>query len=53
VFGVLDSFISLMRTYDEKKAHNMLALMFDLRFKSLRLVSSYVGEKRGVSIVEE
>jgi hypothetical protein len=31
----------------------MLLLMFDLRFKNLCLVSSYVGKKQGVSIVEE
>ncbi len=34
VFGVLDSFLSSMKTYDEKKAHNMLALMLDPRFKN-------------------
>ncbi len=53
VFWVLDSFLSFMRTYNEKKAHNMLALMFDLRFKSLRLVFSYVGKEQRVSIIEE
>jgi hypothetical protein len=31
----------------------MLALMFDPRFKSLCLVSSYVCKEQGVSIVEE
>jgi hypothetical protein len=42
-----------MRTYDEKKAHDMLTLMLDPRFKSLCLLSSYVGKEQGVSIVEE
>ncbi len=42
-----------MITYKEKKSHNMLALMLDLRFKSLRLVSSYVGKEQGMSIIEE
>jgi hypothetical protein len=53
VFWILDSFLSFMRTYNEKKAHNMLALMFDLRFKSLHLVSSYVSKEQGVSIIKE
>jgi len=53
VFGVLDSFLSFMKTCDEKKTHDMLALMFDPRFKSLCVLSSYVGKKQGVSIVEE
>jgi len=47
-FGFL---LSFMRTYDEKKAHNMLALMLNLRFKSLCLVSSYVDKEQGVFIV--
>jgi hypothetical protein len=38
VFGVLDSFLSFLKTYEEKKTHNMLSLMFDPRFKSLHLV---------------
>jgi hypothetical protein len=42
-----------MRTYDEKKAHNMLALMLDPRFKSFCHVSSYVGKEQRVFIVEE
>ncbi len=33
VFGVLESFLSSMKTYDEKKTHYMLALMLDPRFK--------------------
>jgi len=36
----------------KKKNHNMLFLMLDLRFKNLRLVSSFVG-REGVSIVDE
>jgi len=31
----------------------MLFLMLDLKFKSLYLVSSFVGRKEGVSIVDE
>ncbi len=53
VFGVLDSFLSFLRTYEEKKTHNMLFLMFDPRFKSLHLVSSYVGKEQRMFIVEQ
>jgi hypothetical protein len=31
----------------------MLALMLDLRFKSLKLTSSFIGHEYGVVIVEE
>jgi len=43
-FGVLDYFLSFLRTYEEKKTHNILSLMSNPTFKSLRLVSSYVGK---------
>jgi hypothetical protein len=29
VCGVLDSFLSFLRKYEEKKTHNMLSLMLD------------------------
>ncbi len=45
VFGVLDSFLSFMRTYDEKKTCNMLVFMLDPRFKNFCLVFSYVGKQ--------
>ncbi len=54
MFEVLDSFLSFLRTYEKKKAYNMLSLMFDLRFKNLHLVSSYyVGKKQEVFIGEQ
>ncbi len=53
VFRFLDSFLSFLRTYEKKKTHNMLSLMFDHRFKTFRLVSSYVGKKQKMSIVEQ
>jgi hypothetical protein len=39
--------------FEEKKAHNMLSLMLDPRFKSLCLVFSFIGREQGVAIVEE
>jgi hypothetical protein len=41
VCGILNSFLSFLKKIDERKTHNMLALMLDLRFKSLCLVSSF------------
>ncbi len=44
VFGVLNSFLSFLRTYEEKKTYNILSLMLDLMFKSFCLVSSDFGK---------
>jgi hypothetical protein len=43
VINVLDSFISFLKKYENRKAHNMILKMLDPRFKSLRIVSSFVG----------
>jgi hypothetical protein len=53
LFGVLDFFLSFLRTYENKKTHNMLSLILHLRFKRFCPVSSYVSKEQGVSIVEE
>ncbi len=53
VCGVLDSFFSFLKNYEEKKPHNMLSLMLHTQFKSLCLVSSFVGREQGISIVQE
>jgi hypothetical protein len=50
VCGVLDSFIFKKH---EKKVHNMLPLMLDPRFKCLHLISSFVDQEEGISIVNE
>jgi hypothetical protein len=39
VTNVLDSFLSFLKKYENKKAHNMISLMLDLRFKSLCIIS--------------
>jgi hypothetical protein len=36
-----------------KKPNNMVFLMLDPRFKSLCIVSSFVGREQGVVLVEE
>jgi hypothetical protein len=53
VINVLDSFLSFLKVYDKRKAHNMIFLMLDLRYKSLHIVSSFVGKEQGVALVEE
>jgi hypothetical protein len=45
VIKVLDSFLSFLKKYEEKKAHDMLPLMLDPRFKTFRLVSSLIGHE--------
>ncbi len=50
---MLDSFLSLLRKYEEKKPHNMLSLMLDARFKNLHLVPFFIGSKQGVAIIEK
>ncbi len=51
VCGVLNNFLSFLKNFDETKAHNMLALMLNPRFKSLQLLSFFVGHDQGVASV--
>jgi hypothetical protein len=53
VCGILDGFLSFLNKYETNKTYNMLSLMLEPRFKSLRLVSSLIGQKQAISIVEE
>ncbi len=53
VIVVDNCFLSLLEKYNEKKTHNMLALVLDPRFKSLKLTSSFIGHEYVVVIVEE
>jgi hypothetical protein len=43
---ILDSFLTFLKSYEEKKTHNMLSLILDLRFKGFRFVSSLLGVSR-------
>jgi hypothetical protein len=53
VCRVLDSFLSFLKKYDERKTLNMLVVMLDPRFKGLHLVSSFIGRDQEVTIVEQ
>ncbi len=47
---VIDSFLYFLTRYDEKKACDVLVLMLDSIFKSLRLMFSSIGHEHGVTI---
>ncbi len=50
---MLDSFVSLLKKYKNKKVHNMISLMLDPRFKSHHIIPSFIGREQGVVLVEE
>jgi hypothetical protein len=43
VCGVLNSFLSFLMKYEKRKTHNMIFVMLDPKFKSLQILSSFVG----------
>jgi hypothetical protein len=53
VINVLDYFLSFLKKYENMKAHNMISLMLDLRFKRHHIISSFVGREQGVVLIEE
>jgi hypothetical protein len=40
---MIKSFLQFLQAYDGHQVHNMLAIMFDPCFKSLKVVENYVG----------
>jgi hypothetical protein len=50
---VIDSFLSFLTKYDERRAHNILSLMLGSNYKNLRLIFSFIGHKLGVVIRKE
>jgi len=46
-------FLSFLKKYEERKAHNMFSLMLDPRFKTLHLVFSLIDHEQGKAIVEK
>jgi len=50
---VIDSFLSFLTKYEERRAHNILSLMLGYKYKSLRLIFSFIGHKLGVVIRKE
>ncbi len=43
VCGVLDNCLSFLKKFNERKTHNMLTLMLDLKFKKFRLMFYFIG----------
>ncbi len=50
---MLDSFLSFLKKYENKKAHNMISLMVNPKFKNFHIVPSFVGMEQGVALVKE
>ncbi len=53
VINVLDSFLSFLKKYKNRKAHNMIFLILNLRFKKICTIFSFVRREQGVALVEE
>jgi len=51
VYNVLGAFLSFKKKFDEKKTQNMFALMLDMSYKNLRIVSTFVNKELGVVVV--
>jgi hypothetical protein len=51
IMAILTPFFAFASTYITTKAHNMLALMLDLHFKSLDVVKGFVGKAKVIQIV--
>jgi hypothetical protein len=47
------SFLFFLKTYEERKAHNMFSLMLDPRFKTFHLASSLINHEQGKAIGEK
>jgi hypothetical protein len=52
VCSVLKIFLSFLRKYEEKKAHNMDSLMLDPKLKNLHIISSFVGRDQEIVVQE-
>jgi hypothetical protein len=52
-YSCFEFFSFLLKKNEERKAHNMLFLLLDPRFKTFHLVSSLIGREQGKVIVEE
>ncbi len=53
IIWVIDYFLLFLLKYGERKIHNLLTLMLDLKFKSLRLIFSFIGHEHEVAIIKK
>ncbi len=47
------TFHFFLHTFDKRKGHNMLVLMFDPKFKSMRLITMFMGHENATIVVVE
>ncbi len=53
VYNVLEAFISFLKKFDERKTHNMLALILNMRYKNLKIIFTFVVKELKVTIVKD
>jgi hypothetical protein len=53
VVAILDYFLSFLKKYEEQNIIDMFYLILDHRFKTLCLVSPFVGCEQGKAIMKE
>jgi hypothetical protein len=51
VLDVLDFFFSFLCAIEKKEGHNILVIMFNPKFKSMHLVSAYMGCENATILV--
>jgi hypothetical protein len=49
----LEAFISFLKKFDERKTHNMVALLLNMRYKNLKIVFTFAVKELGVVVVED
>jgi len=53
VIKVIKPFLELLGSFDAGHAHNMVAIMLDPRFKTLRIVENLVGCRNAIQFAFE
>jgi hypothetical protein len=48
VINVLDFCLSFLKVHDKRKAHNIIFLMLDPRYKNFHIIYSFVGREQGL-----
>jgi hypothetical protein len=51
VLNIFQPFFSFLRGFDRKNSHNILTLMLDLKFKTMQLVTCYLGCENASTLI--
>jgi glucokinase len=43
VINIISPFLAFASTYNQAKAHNMLAIMLNLHFKNMKVINDFAG----------